>query len=125
MELKSYRTVEGTPDVDLDVVGKTKVAGMDVEVIDPVEVCERRVWVRVLSEQAAFHFEPFAFRTWYRLFWFICSRLFLGLGLCCLNDDVRTVVLAVRASRLTTSWDAAALLCIARCCVRLLDIALL
>ncbi|CAB1105895.1 unnamed protein product [Ectocarpus sp. CCAP 1310/34] len=37
LELKSYRTVEGTPDVNLDVVGKTKVAGMDVEVIDPVE----------------------------------------------------------------------------------------
>lgn len=28
----------GTPDVDLDVVGKTKVGDMDVEVIDPVEV---------------------------------------------------------------------------------------
>lgn len=41
LELKSYRTVEGTPDVNLDVVGKTKVAGMDVEVIDPVEVCVR------------------------------------------------------------------------------------
>lgn len=39
LELRSYRTVEGSPDVDLDVVGKTKVAGMDVEVIDPVEVC--------------------------------------------------------------------------------------
>lgn len=38
LELKSYRTVVGTPDVDLDVVGKTKVGGMDVEVIDPVEV---------------------------------------------------------------------------------------
>lgn len=38
LELSSYRTVEGTPDVDLDVVGTSKVAGMDVEVIDPVEV---------------------------------------------------------------------------------------
>lgn len=47
LKLKSYRTVEGTPNVNLDVVGKTKVAGMEVEVIDPVEVracavaCER------------------------------------------------------------------------------------
>lgn len=38
LELKSYRTVEGTPDVDLGVVGKTTVAGMDVEVIDPGDV---------------------------------------------------------------------------------------
>lgn len=38
MELKSYRTVKGTPDVNLDELGKTNVAGMDVEIIDPVEV---------------------------------------------------------------------------------------
>lgn len=38
LELKSYRTIEGTPDVDLDVLGTTVVAGMDVEVIDPAEV---------------------------------------------------------------------------------------
>lgn len=47
--------VIGTPDVDLDVVGETNVAGMDVEVIDPVEVracaCLRRFerLVRVAS----------------------------------------------------------------------------
>ncbi|CAM9785077.1 unnamed protein product [Ascophyllum nodosum] len=37
LELKSYRTVEGTPDVNLDVLGKTMIAGMVVEVVDPVE----------------------------------------------------------------------------------------
>lgn len=38
LKLKSYRTVEGTPEVNLDVLGKTMIAGMEVEVIDPVEV---------------------------------------------------------------------------------------
>ena len=35
--IESYKTVEGTADIDLSVEGKTEVAGMIVEVIDPVE----------------------------------------------------------------------------------------
>lgn len=38
LELKSYRIVEGTPDVDLGVIGKRKIGEMEVEVIDPTEV---------------------------------------------------------------------------------------
>ena len=35
--IESYKTVDGSADVDLSVEGATEVAGMVVEVIDPVE----------------------------------------------------------------------------------------
>lgn len=38
LELTSYKILQGEPDVDLHAVGKTMVGGMEVEVIDPVEV---------------------------------------------------------------------------------------
>lgn len=38
MELKTYRIMRGTPDVDLGKLGKTFVGPTEVEVIDPVEV---------------------------------------------------------------------------------------
>lgn len=79
LKLKSYRTVIGTPDVDLDVVGKSKVGGMDVEVIDPVEVraCARAraravcvgssVLIRSLSAVLSFSLRLFSFSGGWRL----------------------------------------------------------
>ena len=37
LAIDRVRMLEGTPDVDLDAVGSTKVGAMVVEVIDPVE----------------------------------------------------------------------------------------
>jgi hypothetical protein len=37
LSIDRVRMLEGAPEVDLDTVGSTKVGGMVVEVIDPVE----------------------------------------------------------------------------------------
>ena len=37
LSIDKIRTLEGSPDVDLDTVGSTKVGAMMVEVIDPVD----------------------------------------------------------------------------------------
>lgn len=47
MELQSYRILEGTPDVDLRTLGKSRVGDMEVEVIDPVEVTPQGGMVQV------------------------------------------------------------------------------
>ncbi len=39
--------LEGAPEVDLDTAGSTKVGGMVVEVIDPVEDYLKVLWCRM------------------------------------------------------------------------------